>query len=139
MALKFDRIQAGEYQVNDGPVMVGYVQKKNSAKWILYKCNNPSLLGNPIAVEKTLKSLKQKAEELIESTYVAPVKQTEMNVDKYIRKNHNQEDEKFKLMREMLENNYVINLNEYAQTEDGLVDCPVSLYADLADEEVVML
>lgn len=65
MTLKFDRIQAGEYQINHGSKMVGYIRKANSAKWLMYKATNPSVLGNPIKVGKTLKSLKEEAEQLI--------------------------------------------------------------------------
>jgi hypothetical protein len=65
MTLKFDRIQAGEYQINHGPKMVGYVRKANASKWLMYKATNPSVLGNPIKVGKTLKSLKEEVEQLI--------------------------------------------------------------------------
>lgn len=123
MPLKFDRVQAGEYQINDGPNMVGYIQKKNSAKWILYKCTNPALRGNPLSVSKTLKELKVEAEKIIGSTYVSPVKQNELKVDKSSRKVDNlSQEERTQIMQEMLNRNYVIDLKEYKQTEEGLVD-----------------
>jgi hypothetical protein len=130
--LNFERVQAGEYQVNDGPKMVGYVRKQNSAKWILYKCSNPSMLGNPIAVSKTLKALKVEAETLIPSTYVEPVKAPKAagSVDKYIKPvapKSEAEERKFEIMREMLERDYVIDLTEYKQTEEGLEEIEVSV------------
>jgi len=131
-SLKFDRIQAGEYQVNDGPKLVGLILKKSSAKWVLYKCSNPSLLGSPIAVSKTLKALKVEAETLIPSTYVEPVKAPKVtgSVDKYIKPvapKSEDEKRKFEMMREMLEHDYVIDLTEYKQTEEGLEEIEVSV------------
>ena len=132
MSLKFDRVQAGEYQVNDGPKLVGYIVKKNSAKWILYKCSNPSMLGNPVAVSKTLKALKVEAEALIPSTYVEPVKVPKASggVEKYIKPvapKSEEEERKFEMMREMLERDYVIDLTEYQQTEDGLEEIEINI------------
>lgn len=130
--LSFERVQAGEYRVNDGHKLVGMVMKKNSAKWILYKCSNPSLLGNPIAVSKTLKALKVEAETLIPSTHVEPVKPPKAagSVDKYIKPvapKSEEEERKFEIMREMLERDYVIDLTEYKQTEEGLEEIEVSV------------
>lgn len=135
MILKFSRIQAGEYQVNEGSKMVGYIQKKSS-KWIFYKCNNPSVLGNPLAVEKTLKELKIKAQDIltlgvsIDSSAASGVSEKESKIQA--------DDKKFELMREMLNNNYVIDLNEYEQTEDGLDEVtPFSRF--LTEEEIAAL
>lgn len=138
MVLKFDRIQAGEYQIIDGVKTVGYIIKKSSAKWILYKCNNPSLLGKPISVKKTLKELKIEAENLIQSVGVE-VSENSAELDnliKSVQTNSEKEVDKFKLMGEMLEKDYVINLNEYRQTEEGLEEVKHS-YGSIPTEELV--
>lgn len=138
MALSFDRIQAGEYQINDGPKMVGYVRKQNASKWIMYKCSNPSMLGNPIAVQKTLKALKVEAETLIGSTYVAPVKAAP--APKSTAKLTAKMDlEKRKAMEEMMARDYVINLNEYKQTEDGLERVSTLITEKSTEEELMAL
>jgi hypothetical protein len=111
--LNFPREQAGQYNVLDGVKLVGCILKKSSSKWILYKCSNPSMLGNPIAVKKTLKELKVEAEKLISST---SVNTTEVNPTP----NEDFEARKFEMMREMLNRDYVIKLNEYQHTEEGL-------------------
>lgn len=133
MALSFDRIQAGEYQINDGPKMVGYVRKQNASKWIMYKCSNPSMLGNPIAVQKTLKALKVEAETLIGSTYVAPVKAAPApkSTAKMTAK---MDPEKYEMMKEMMERDYVIDLKEYEQTENGLEEVSPTV-AELSAQE----
>ena len=134
MTLKFSRIQAGEYQINEGSKIVGYIQKKSNSKWTLYKCSNPSMLGNPIAVQKTLKELKVDAETLITSSQsnasVKPVKET---------KTSSMDEDKFDIMREMLNQNYVIDLNEYKQTKDGLEEVPNSFNHFLSEEEIAAL
>lgn len=127
--LKFDRVQAGEYQILDGVKMVGYIQKKSSSKWILYKCTNPSLLGNPLAVKKTLKELKIEAEKLIGSTSVTEavtVKSPEPSQEEL-------EARKIEIMREMLARDYVIDLSQYKQTEEGLEEVEVNLEATPTD------
>lgn len=134
MTLKFSRIQAGEYQINEGSKIVGYIQKKSNSKWTLYKCSNPSMLGNPIAVQKTLKELKVDAETLITSSQsnasVKSVKEVKTStIDK----------DKFDLMREMLDRDYVINLNEYEQTENGLEEVSTPFSRFLTEEEIAAL
>lgn len=119
MSLTFPRVQAGEYQINDGHKTVGYIQKKNASKWIMYKCSNPSMLGKPIAVCKTLKELKVQAETLIGST---PLEITENSpeLDSLIKDMKTEQPDKFEIMKEMMERNYVIDLREYKQTQEGL-------------------
>lgn len=138
MTLKFSRIQAGEYQINEGSKMVGYIQKKSSAKWILYKCSNPSMLGNPISVKKTLKELKVEAENMIAQGQSSSVNTNERTVeqDSLIRNSSSYEDKKFELMREMLNNDYVIKLNEYQQTDDGLEEVEVPYGQFLSEDEI---
>ena len=122
MALTFPRIQAGEYQINDGHKPVGYIIKKSNSKWIMYKCSNPSMLGNPISVKKTLKDLKLDAECMIGSSPAPSVAINEdsIELDALLKDVKAQNPDKYKMMKEMLETDYVINLNEYRQTEDGL-------------------
>lgn len=138
MTLKFDRIQAGEYQINDGPNMVGYVRKQNASKWVMYKCSNPSLLGNPIAVKKTLKELKAEAETLIGSTYVEPVKAPSA-ARSTGRATVKMDPEKRRMMQEMIDNSYVISLKEYKHTEDGLVEFPSKITEKSTEEELMAL
>lgn len=120
MSLKFDRIQAGEYQINDGTKMVGYIRKQTASKWIMYKCSNPALLGSPISVQKTLKQLKIEAETLIGSTCVTPkVSVNSQALDSLIKDVRDMKSEKELIMKEMLGNDYVIDLTEYKFTDDG--------------------
>ena len=141
MALTFPRIQAGEYQINDGHKPVGYIIKKSASKWILYKCSNPSMLGNPISVKKTLKDLKLDAECMIGST-PAPV--VEMNedspeLDSLLKDVKAQNPNKYEMMKESLERDYVVDLSEYRQTEYGLekIEQPFSEF--LTDEQIAAL
>lgn len=138
MTLKFDRIQAGEYQVNAGNKMVGYICKKSSAKWILYKCSNPSLLGNPISVKKTLKELKIEAENLINSTKV-DIQENQDKLDELIQDVRNQDEAKKQAIRDMLERttNLTINLAEYKRTENGLEKIESSFAEIEAQEPIV--
>ena len=141
MALTFPRIQAGEYQINDGHKMVGYVIKKNASKWIMYKCSNASMLGNPISVKKTLKEIKLDAGCMIGST-PAPVVELDENsveLDSLLKDVRTEQPDKYAMMKEMLETDYVIKLNEYELTEDGLeeVEAPFSDY--LTPEEAAAL
>lgn len=139
MTLKFSRVQAGEYQVNEGSKIIGYIMKKSSSKWVLYKCSNPSMLGNPIAVKKTLKELKLEAEAFLTGTSnVASFPVRTVEEDSLVR-TPNYDDQKFELMREMLNRNYVINLNEYKQTEDGLEEVSKSFGQFLTEEEIAAL
>lgn len=132
MPLTFDRVQAGEYQINDGPKMIGYIRKQNASKWLMYKGTNPSLLGSPISVKKTLKELKVEANNTFESTYVKPKPKLETLIQDVNEVN----TEKMKLMGEMLKRNYVININEYVQTENGLEAVSSELGEVSIDEEV---
>ena len=141
MTLTFPRIQAGEYQINDGHKMLGYILKKSASKWIMYKCSNASMLGNPISVKKTLKEIKLDAGCMIGST-PAPVVEIDENsseLDSLLKDVMSEQPDKYEMMKEMLETNYVIDLNEYQLTEDGLeeVDCDFSNF--LTPEEAAAL
>ena len=137
MTLKFDRVQAGEYQVNDGSKMVGYIKKQNSAKWVLYKATNPSLLGNPIAVDKTLKALKVKAEQLIGSSDA----NVQQNLDALIKDVQAKDEAKKQDLRDMLKRTeeLTINLAEYKMTEDGLEEIVKPYGEILTDEQIAAL
>lgn len=114
MTLSFLRVQAGEYQINDNHKIVGYVIKKSQSKWTLYKCSNASTLGNPISVKKSLKEIKLDAGCMIPITSHVDEEENEEEDLK--------QPDKFELMREMLQRDYVIKLNEYRHTEDDLED-----------------
>lgn len=131
MALSFLRIQAGEYQINDNNKIVGYVIKKSQSKWTLYKCSNASTLGNPISVKKSLKEIKLDAGCMIPIT---PHVEEEENEEEYPK-----QPDKFELMREMLKRDYVIKLNEYRLTEDGLEDVNEPLSESIYPEEQTSL
>ena len=137
MTLKFSRIQAGEYQVNENSKMVGYVKKKSSAKWVLYKCSNPSLLGSPLAVKKTLKELKAEAELLIQNGPKVASEPVRTPEEDNLIQTPDYDAQKYELMREMLNKDYVINLNEYKQTEEGLEEVQYSQF--LTEEEIASL
>jgi hypothetical protein len=131
MSLTYPRVQAGEYQINDGHKTVGYIKKKNASKWIMYKCSNPAMLGKPIAVCKTLKELKVQAETLIGST-PCEINQNSPELDSLIKDMRDEQPDKFKIMREMMERNYVIDLTEYRQTQEGLEEIVSSYDTDLS-------
>ena len=141
MALTFPRIQAGEYQINDGHKPVGYIIKKSASKWILYKCSNPSMLGNPISVKKTLKDLKLDAECMIGSTPAPVVEMDEDSpeLDSLLNDVKAQNPNKYEMMKESLERDYVVDLSEYRQTEYGLekIEQPFSEF--LTDEQIAAL
>jgi len=141
MALTFPRIQAGEYQINDGHKPVGYIIKKSASKWILYKCSNPSMLGNPISVKKTLKDLKLDAECMIGSTPAPVVEMDEDSpeLDSLLKDVKAQNPNKYEMMKESLERDYVVDLSEYRQTEYGLekIEQPFSEF--LTDEQIAAL
>lgn len=137
MSLTFPRVQAGEYQINDGHKTVGYIKKQNASKWIMYKCSNPAMLGKPIAVCKTLKELKVQAETLIGST-PRVINENSPELDRLIKDMKTEQPDKFKIMREMMERNYVIDLTEYKQTQDGLEEV-VSSYDTTLDSPIPQL
>lgn len=137
MSLTFPRVQAGEYQINDGHKTVGYIKKQNASKWIMYKCSNPAMLGKPIAVCKTLKELKVQAETLIGST-PRVINENSPELDSLIKDMKTEQPDKFKIMREMMERNYVIDLTEYKQTQDGLEEV-VSSYDTTLDSPIPQL
>ena len=141
MALTFPRIQAGEYQINDGHKTVGYIIRKSASKWLMYKCSNPSMLGNPISVKKTLKEIKLDAGCMIGSnpTPVVEVDENSVELDSLLKDVRTEQPDKYAIMKEMLETDYVIKLNEYELTEDGLeeVEAPFSNF--LTPEEAAAL
>lgn len=146
MTLKFSRVQAGEYQINEGTKMVGYVQKKGSSKWILYKCSNPSVLGNPLAVKKTLKELKVEAEALIASGVPVPTEapQKPLRVKSakdagLIRDMRSYDEDKYEMMKEMLDRDYVIDISKYKHVDDGLVEIDLDECDFLTEEELATL
>lgn len=145
MTLKYSRIQAGEYQINDGTKMVGYIQKKSS-KWILYKCTNPSVLGNPIAVKKTLKELKVEAEALIDSSAPSSAEVTQKPLTAKtpksvapIRDMKTYDPEKYEMMKEMLDRDYVIDISKYKHVDDGLEEIDLDECDFLTEEELAAL
>lgn len=146
MALKFSRVQAGEYQINEGTKMVGYVQKKGSSKWILYKCSNPSVLGNPLAVKKTLKELKVEAEDLIASGVSASAEATQKPLTVKTPKGaapsrdmKTYDPEKYEMMKEMLERDYVIDISKYKHVDDGLEEIDLDECDFLTEGELAAL
>lgn len=146
MTLKFSRVQAGEYQINEGTKMVGYIQKKSSSKWLLYKCSNPSVLGNPLAVEKTLKELKVQAEALIASGVSASAEATQKPLTAKAPKGaapsrdmKTYDPEKYEMMKEMIERDYVIDISKYKHVDDGLEEIDLDECDFLTEEELAAL
>jgi hypothetical protein len=141
MTLTFPRIQAGEYQINDGHKMLGYIIKKSASKWLMYKCSNASMLGNPISVKKTLRDIKLDAGCMIGSmpAPVVEVDENSVELDSLLKDVRTEQPDKYAMMKEMLETDYVIKLNEYELTEDGLeeVEAPFSNF--LTPEEAAAL
>jgi len=141
MTLTFPRIQAGEYQINDGHKMLGYIIKKSASKWLMYKCSNASMLGNPISVKKTLKEIKLDAGCMIGSS-PAPVVELDENsaeLDSLLKDVMSEQPDKYAIMKEMLETDYVIKLNEYELTEDGLEEVKAPFSNFLTPEEAAAL
>jgi len=112
MALKFAREQAGEYNVTEGTKMVGFIQKSNASKWVVYICTNPATKGKPQNVAKTLKDSKVFCERYFEGNDV-PVQQVNENSAELdnllndVRTGPSRKD----LMREMLNNPKTIDFN----------------------------
>ena len=141
MSLSFQRQQAGEYNVLENGKAFAYIQKAKSSKWITYFCTNPAMKGKPQKVSKTLKESKAFCESYIGST-PAPVVEIDENsseLDSLLKDVMSEQPDKYEMMKEMLETNYVIDLNEYQLTEDGLeeVDCAFSNF--LTPEEAAAL
>lgn len=140
MTLTFPRVQAGEYQVNSDKKMVGYIKKQNASKWIMYRCTNPSMLGSPIAVKKTLRDLKIEAETLFKGSAKAVVIDENSVELEALLTSIQANDAKMEIMKEMLENESAnkISLTEYNVTEDGLEEVtPFSEF--LTEEELLAL
>lgn len=138
MTLTFPRIQAGEYQVNSNKKMVGYIKKQNASKWIMYRATNPSMLGNPIAVKKTLRDLKIEAEQLFSNSSVeVEIDENSLDLDNLIASV--QESDKMKIMREMLADNKMISLTEYSVTPDGIEEFDAPFTKFLSEEELMSL
>lgn len=143
MSLSFQRQQAGEYNVLDNGKAVAYIQKANSSKWITYFCTNPAIKGKPQYVAKTLKESKAFCESSIGSANVetsgcAPVKAAPApkSTAKMTAK---MDPEKRKAMEEMMARDYVINLNEYKQTENGLERVSTLITENSTEEELMAL
>jgi hypothetical protein len=117
--LSYYRCEAGQYHVNyNSKMMVGYVKKQSSSKWVLYKTANPSILGNPVAVTKTLKDLKVKAEEIFSETTQEDA--IEENLDAMLNQIRNDPTpDKKVLMEEMLEKGNVLEFNQYKVDDDN--------------------
>jgi len=120
--LNFGRIEAGQYSVSISSKLVGYVKKQSSTKWALYKCSNLSMLGNPIAVKKTLTLVKQVAPEFfVEEIETADLKQLDVLAEK-----KEVEEKKKSIMKEMLERGNihpdfkieVVNLDDEIDVDD---------------------
>jgi len=109
MSLKFEMVVAGQYTINQNNKMVGLIKKENASKWIMYKATNASVLGNPIAVAKTLKALKTEAESLFVSTDT----NCQANLDSSIKTVQDTKSEKYDMMKEMLARDTVIKLDNY--------------------------
>lgn len=112
MTLKFAREQAGEYNVLEDGKMVGYIQKANASKWIVYFCTNPSVKGKPQNVAKTLKDSKTFCERYFESNDAPTQEITENSseLDNLLNDVRTGPD-KMELMREMLNNPKTIDFN----------------------------
>jgi hypothetical protein len=112
MALKFAREQAGEYNVIEGIKMVGFIQKSNASKWVVYICTNPATKGKPQNVAKTLKDSKVFCERYFEGNDVSVQQVNENNAEldnllNDVRTGPSRKD----LMREMLNNPKTIDFN----------------------------
>ena len=112
MALKFAREQAGEYNVIEGIKMVGFIQKSNASKWVVYICTNPATKGKPQNVAKTLKDSKVFCERYFEGNDVSvpQVNENSAELDNLlndVRTGPSRKD----LMREMLNNPKTIDFN----------------------------
>ena len=111
MAVKFVREQAGEYNVVDNGKMVGFIQKANASKWIVYFCSNPSTKGKPQNVSKTLKESKTFCERYFESNDAPEMTENSPELDNLLNDvRSNKAPDVKELMREMLNKNHVIDL-----------------------------
>lgn len=149
MTLKFEKMEAGMYRIASGSSMIGFIKKQSAAKWVMYKCSNLSMLGNPVAVKKTLKEVKVEAENIFTEVQN---KETQLNINedsqeldnlvKEIQSAPSNQD----LMKEMLERGNQIEWNVYDQegeevaADDFLVDVDdVAFKEFLTEDEVALL
>lgn len=132
MALKFARAQAGEYNVIENGSMVGYIQKANASKWIVYFCSNPSQKGKPQNVSKTLKDSKAFCERHFQNSDVSQTEITEdsQKLDNLLKDVRSTPDVK-ELMREMLNQNNYIDLTS---DEIDVESIDLSDIIDLGDD-----
>jgi len=112
MTLKFEKIEAGQYRIAQGSGMIGFVRKQSASKWVMYKCTNLSMLGNPVAVTKTLKDMKVQAEDIFSNYEVPEITEESPELDALLNEVQSAPD-KFELMKEMLEKGNLIEFNEY--------------------------
>jgi hypothetical protein len=130
MTLKFSRIQGGEYQVNIGSKMVGYIKKQTASKWIMYRATNPSMLGAPISVKKTLKDLKIDAEAMLNSV---EINENSSELDSLITSIKEGSD-RMDIMKELLEKDNIIRLSEY-KYDDVTDDDEDDIFVDVPFDE----
>lgn len=149
MTLKFEKMEAGMYRVASGSAMVGFIKKQSAAKWIMYKCSNLSILGNPVVVRKTLKEVKVEAESIFSNV---EVKEQQIEIDESSQELDNLIKEiqtgptKEELMKEMLERGNRIEWNTYDSEGEQLIqddtlvdDEDVAFKEFLTEEEVAFL
>jgi hypothetical protein len=99
------------------------------------------MLGNPISVKKTLKEIKLDAGCMIGST-PTPVVELDENspeLDSLLKDMMSEQPDKYAMMKEMLETDYVIKLNEYDLTENGLEEVKAPFSDFLTPEEALTL
>jgi hypothetical protein len=141
VTLSFQRQQAGEYNVLENGKAFAYIQKAKSSKWITYFCTNPAMKGKPQKVSKTLKESKAFCESYVGSSPAPSVAINEdsLELDTLLKDVKAQNPDKYEMMKEMLETDYVIDLNEYRQTEDGLEQVKQPFSDFLTPEEAAAL
>lgn len=133
MTLKFEKVEAGQYRIAQGNKMIGFIRKQSASKWIMYKCTNLSMLGNPVAVTKTLKDIKVQAEDIFSNYEVPEITEESPELDALLNEVQTAPD-KFELMKEMLERGNVIEFNEYDSEGDVV---PFSQF--LTEDQVVTI
>lgn len=112
MTVKFEKIEAGQYRIVQNTKMIGFVRKQSASKWVMYKCTNLSVLGNPVLVKKTLKEIKAESENIFNESNLNEMDEHSSELDDLLNQIKSGPD-KFDLMKEMLKNETKIEINQY--------------------------
>ena len=103
MTFTFPRLSAGVYEIQKNSNTVGFIRKQSASKWIVV-----DVLDTPQHVSKTLKDAKFAAENFI----IFDVDNTQKDEYDDSVRDEDKGVDTLEIQRELLENNYVIDLSK---------------------------